>query len=292
VNEAEGMSGMSTVLITGASRGIGAEVATALLKSGHRVIASMRGTDGRNAESAAALRDAGGFVVDLDVTDEASVERGVGAGLAEYGTVDVLVNNAGYGVFGAMESTTPDDLARQIDVNVLGVQRVMRAVLPTMREHRRGLIVQLSSGMGRYAMPARGPYSVSKWALEAMSDTYRIELTQFGIEVVVLELGPFRSSFQEMHVETTDQARQSAYPNMVNEAEHDARHRDGWGRRADPASVVQAIEDLVSWSDGARPWRVALHPLRELLDPYNDQLEALQRRVLSSRADPSFLPPA
>jgi hypothetical protein len=191
-----------------------------------------------------------------------------------------------------MESATPTDLAYQLDVNVLGVQRVMRAVLPAMRAHRSGLILQFSSGLGRFVMPARGPYSVSKWALEAMSDTYRIELAQFGIEVVVLELGPFRSSFQEDHGSGRDVAREREYPQFSEEVRsREASHRQGWGRFADTAILATAVEELISQPTGERPWRLALHPLRGLLDPYNAHLEQLQRTVLMSRGDVAFLPP-
>jgi len=286
------MSDSAAVLITGASRGIGGDLAAALLASGYRVAASMRGAGDRNAGAAGRLRGMGAFVVDIDVTDEASVERGVAAAVDEFGVIDVLVNNAGYGVFGAMESATPADLARQLDVNVLGVQRVVRAVLPSMRAERSGLIVQLSSGMGRYVMPARGPYSVSKWALEALSDTYRVELSYFGIDVVVLELGPFRSSFQEMHATTSDSPRQQEYPQFSETGRsRDAAHRQGWGKFADTGIIITAVDELISRPAGTRPWRLALHPLQELLDPYNAHLEALQRQVLTSRGDVAFLPP-
>lgn len=285
------MNDSSIVMITGSSRGIGNDLASALLRSGCRVIASMRGVRDRNAGAAARLRDIGAFVVDIDVTDEASVERGVAAAIDEFGAIDVLVNNAGYGVFGAMESATVADLAHQLDVNVLGVQRIVRAVLPTMRAQRSGLILQFSSGMGRYVMPARGPYSISKWALEALSDTYRIELAHFGIEVVVLELGPFNSSFQESHGVTSDEVRQLEYPHFRSKARPpDSNHREGWGRFADTAIVVATVHELITQPNGARPWRVALHPLQELLDPYNAQLEAIQRYVLTSRGDVAFVP--
>jgi NAD(P)-dependent dehydrogenase (short-subunit alcohol dehydrogenase family) len=286
------MSGSSVVLITGASRGIGNDVASALLGAGHQVAASMRGVESRNADAAARLSGMGAFVVDLDVTDEASVERGVAAVVDRFGGVDVVVNNAGYGIFGAMESATVADLQAQLDVNVLGVQRVLRAALPSMRARRGGLILQFSSGLGRYVMPARGPYSISKWALEAMSDTYRIELVHFGIDVVVLELGPFNSSFQETHGDTSDPARQLDYPAFGEAVRRQSPdNREGWGRFADTAVVAKSVEELISLPAGTRPWRLALHPLQGLLDPYNAHLADLQRHVLTSRGDVAFLPP-
>jgi NAD(P)-dependent dehydrogenase (short-subunit alcohol dehydrogenase family) len=286
------MSDAPVVLITGASRGIGGDLAAALLASGYRVAASMRGTGARNAEAAGRLRGLGAFVTDIDVTDEASVDRGVAATVDEFGVIDVLVNNAGYGIFGALESATPADLARQLDINVVGVQRVMRAALPAMRAQRRGLVLQFSSGLGRFVMPARGPYSISKWALEAMSDTYRIELAQFGIDVVVLELGPFRSSFQDEHGTGSDGARELQYPQFNGGVQRSENaHRQGWGRFADTGVLVKAVDELITQPAGTRPWRVALHPLRELLDPYNAHLEELERTVLTSRGDTAFLPP-
>jgi NAD(P)-dependent dehydrogenase (short-subunit alcohol dehydrogenase family) len=279
------------VLITGASRGIGNDVAVTLLDKGHRVVAAMRGTADRNAEACRALVDRGARVVDMDVTDDLSVERSVQEALAHYGRIDVLVNNAGQGVFGAMESATVADLLHQLDVNVLGPQRLLRGVLPAMRAQGSGLVIQMSSGMGRYVLPSRGPYAMSKWALEAMSDTYRVELAPFDVDVVILELGPFRSSFQEARALTSDRDRHAQFPHVARTTDRgDSSRGAGWDRFGDPAVVAQAVEELIARASGTRPWRLVLHPLRELLDPYNSHLEKLQRQVLESRGDPEPLP--
>lgn len=286
------MGDSPVVLITGASRGIGNVVATALLGTGHRIVAGMRGTSDRNADACRTLTDQGALVVDMDVTDEPSVERGVTQALDLYGRIDVLVNNAGHGVFGALESATAEDLRRQLDVNVLGPQRVLRAVLPAMRLQRSGLVIQMSSGMGRYVLPSRGPYAMSKWALEAMSDTYRLELAPFEIDVVVVELGPFRTSFQESRALTSDPDRVAHYPHVNRTTDRGDSSRQGsWDRYADPETVTRAVEDLLARPAGSRPWRMLLHPLRELLEPYNAHLEMIQRQVLESRGDSDLLTP-
>lgn len=286
------MGDTPVVLITGASRGIGHVVATALLGTGHRVVAAMRGTSDRNADTCRALTDRGALVVDMDVTHDASVERAVTQALDRHGRIDVLLNNAGHGVFGPLESATVDDLQRQLDVNVLGPQRVLRAVLPAMRTQGSGLVVQMSSGMGRYVLPARGPYAMSKWALEAMSDTYRVELAPFGIDVVVVELGPFRTSFHESRALTSDRERLACYPHVNRTTDRgDDSRRQSWDRFADPEVVTQAVADLIARPVGGRPWRVLLHPLHEMLDPYNAHLEKIQRQVLESRGDADLLTP-
>ena len=157
-----------------------------------------------------------------------------------------------------------------------------------------GFIYDLYSGLFPFlmALAALGIYQASKWALEAMSDTYRIELAQFGIDVVVLELGPFRSSFQDEHGTGSDGARELQYPQFTGGVQRSENaHRQGWGRFADTGVLVKAVDELIAQPAGTRPWRVALHPLRELLDPYNAHLEELERTVLTSRGDTAFLPP-
>lgn len=281
----------AVVLITGSSRGIGLAITSQVLSAGYAVAASMRGVQGRNADAARRLTELGAFVVDIDVTDDQSVRRGVAGVIERFGRVDVLVNNAGYAVFGALESATLDDLRTQFDVNVLGPQRMLRVVLPAMRERRSGLIIQISSGAGRYVLPGRGSYAMSKWALEALSDTYRIELVQFGIDVVTMELGPFDSDFQEARGATSDVSRSAEYPHVVRAIRHSDAMREAHPEHyLDPSAVGQAINRVIAAEPTRRPWRVVLHPLRDWLVPYNDTLEALQRRVLDDRGFTGFVP--
>jgi NAD(P)-dependent dehydrogenase (short-subunit alcohol dehydrogenase family) len=175
------------VLVTGASSGIGAACAARLAADGHRVFGTTR------AEPPPA---AGGVEwLPLDVRDAASAERCVARAIEAAGRLDVLVNNAGVGVAGAVEDTTPDDLVRQLDTNLLGPLRMVRAAAPHMRAQRAGRIVQISSLAGRIGVPFQGAYSASKFALEGLSEALALELRPFGVDVVVVQPGDVRSGF-------------------------------------------------------------------------------------------------
>jgi NAD(P)-dependent dehydrogenase (short-subunit alcohol dehydrogenase family) len=164
-------------------------------------------------------------------------------------------------------------------------------VLPAMRDRRSGLIVQISSAAGRYVLPARGSYAMSKWALEAQSDTYRIELVQFGIDVVTMELGPFDSDFQEARGTTSDISRSAHYPHVARSIQHSDAMREAHPERfLNPSIVGQTINQLIAAEPRRRPWRVVVHPLRDWLVPYNETLEALQRHVLGDRGFAEFVP--
>ena len=134
---------------------------------------------------------------ELDVTSDDSVAAAVAGVLRETGgRLDVLVNNAGYYAFGSLEETSPDELRAQLETNVVGVQRVTRAVLPAMRARRAGTVVTLGSVSGKVAVPMVGPYHASKWALEGMIEAWRLELMPFGVRMVLVEPGPFAT---ELH---------------------------------------------------------------------------------------------
>jgi NAD(P)-dependent dehydrogenase (short-subunit alcohol dehydrogenase family) len=184
------------VLVTGASSGIGRAVVERLARVGYRVFASAR-----RPESVDALREAGrelGFeAVQLDVNDDASVTRAVAEIEQRATRIDVLVNNAGYGVLAPVEAITVEALREQFETNVIGAHRMARAVLPGMRVRRHGAIVQISSVVGRVAMPLYGAYAASKFALEALSDAMRIETASFGVRVILIEPGPIRTPFRD-----------------------------------------------------------------------------------------------
>jgi len=166
------------VLVTGASSGIGRRTAELLAASGHQVFGAARRTTDLPT---------GVTPVALDLTDDASVDAAVRRVLDEVGTIDVLVNCAGYGEFGSVEETSIDDARRQLEVNVLGAARLIQAVLPGMRAAGAGRIVNVSSLAGEFAAPLGGWYHASKFALEALSDSLRGEVGQFGIDVAVVQ---------------------------------------------------------------------------------------------------------
>jgi NAD(P)-dependent dehydrogenase (short-subunit alcohol dehydrogenase family) len=173
-----------TVLITGASSGIGEATAKGLLAAGHTVYAGARRVDRMQKLAAAGAR-----LLALDVTDDASMTAAVETVLRDAGRIDVLVSNAGYGSYGALEDVSPEEARRQFDVNVFGLARLIQLVLPLMRAQRSGRIVNVSSIGGRFGEPFGAWYHATKFAVEGLSDSLRMELHPFGVDVVVIEPG-------------------------------------------------------------------------------------------------------
>lgn len=171
-------------IVTGASSGIGAATARRLNAMGYTVYAAAR-----RLELMAPLADAGVRPVRVDVTDEAALTALVDRVVAECGRIDVLVNNAGYGAMGAFEDVTMADARRQVDVNLFGPARLTQLVLPHMRAQRSGYIINISSIGGRVHVPLGNWYHATKFAIEGLSDTLRLEVAPFGIHVVVVEPG-------------------------------------------------------------------------------------------------------
>jgi NADP-dependent 3-hydroxy acid dehydrogenase YdfG len=176
-----------TVLITGASSGFGRDTAETLTRAGCTVYAAIRGAQGKNRAATEALQKQGVKVVDLDVNDDASVAVGVKMVESEAGRIDVLVNNAGIASAGITEAFTPDQAKAIFDTNVIGLLRVTSAVLPSMRSRRNGLIINIGSILGRVTLPFFGIYGASKMAVEALTDSLRLEVSQFGVEVVLVQ---------------------------------------------------------------------------------------------------------
>lgn len=182
---------MKTVLITGCSSGIGAATASRLVANGWDVWASAR-----RPETLAELAAAGCRTVALDVTDEGSMSTAVDTVLDASGRLDALVNNAGYSQSGALESLDVDDVRRQFETNVFGLLRLTQLVLPVMREQRSGRIVNIGSMGGKLTFPGGGAYHASKYAVEALSDALRYEVSGFGIKVVLIEPGLITTNFE------------------------------------------------------------------------------------------------
>ena len=202
---------MKKVMITGIAGGFGKPTALALLAKGYDVAGSVRSRSGKNAATVAELEAAGAKIVEMDVTDAASTERGVADAISQLGGLDILFNNAGIGSYGIQELMSPEDMTRVFDVNVMGVQRVMRAALPHLRAQGRGTVLYTSSLIGRIATPFYGTYSASKWALEAIVECYRTELSGFGIESCIIEPGAMPTAFFDGLVAPNDVAREAEY---------------------------------------------------------------------------------
>lgn len=182
------------ILITGCSSGFGLRTAVRLAKSGHHVIATMRDLSRRGTlldEIANLGKQLAVF--QLDVTDKESIQKTVGAVAAKYGHIDVLINNAGYGVGGFFEDLSEEEIREQMETNFFGVQNVTREVIPCMRQRKSGKIINISSMAGLSASPAFGAYNASKWALEGFSESLRHELKIWGIDVVMIEPGTYKT---------------------------------------------------------------------------------------------------
>ncbi|WP_067650453.1 SDR family oxidoreductase [Nocardia harenae] len=182
-----------TWFITGAGRGFGKEFAASALGRGDRVAATARNAD--DLRELTAKYGEAVLPLTLDVTDRAAVFEAVTAAATVFGTIDVVVNNAGYGLFGAVEEITEQQLRDQLEVNLFGVLHVTQAVLPILREQGSGHIVQISTIGGVAAFPTLGGYHASKWALEGLSESLAQEVKPFGIKVTLVEPGPYSTDW-------------------------------------------------------------------------------------------------
>ena len=229
------------VLITGASSGIGFQAARELARAGHTVYAGAR-----RVERMRPLRALGVTPVALDVTDQDACTGVVETIMAEQGRIDVLVNNAGYGSFGAVEDVDLTEARRQIEVNVLGLAALTRAVLPHMRARRSGTIINMSSMGGRLVTFMGGWYHATKYAVEALSDALRMEVADFGIDVVLIEPGGIRTDWGTIaadHLESS--ARGGAYEKAAGRVAANMRRLYASRRMSEPQVVVRAIRGAV-----------------------------------------------
>jgi len=259
------MSSSQTILITGCSSGFGLLAAKELARSGHTVYATMRAVDGKNADRATELRSVADdeglslHVLELDVTSDASVEQAVAAVIEAEGAIDTVVNNAGVMPVGVTEAFTVEQLQANLDVNLVGPFRVVRTVAPHMRAAGSGLIVQVSTIAGRMAVPFFGVYHASKWGLEGMSEALRYELSGKGIDVVVIEPGPFTTNLFPEAPSPADEERLLGY-----EVENQTLVEMGQAFEAlfedsdvptDPQILVDTMVRVIETPAGERPFR-------------------------------------
>lgn len=236
-----------TVLITGCSSGIGRATARAFLEDDWRVWATAR-----DEGDVADLGEEGCQTARLDVTDASECEDVVERVVDTDGRLDCLVNNAGYGQFGALEDVDTAALDRQFDVNVYGPHRLVREALPHMRERGDGTIVNVSSVSGRIATPGNGAYCASKFALEAMSDSLRAEVDAFDVDVVVVEPGPVDTEFDETAAAELDDVDRSPQYDWLYDAYEDAAAVAGDGALSiPPRAVALAVRDAACAADPA-----------------------------------------
>jgi len=273
-----------TILITGASSGFGRDTAETLFRSGHTVYASMRNTQGKNREAAAALRKLGIKTVELDVSEDASVEAGVNEVLAEAGKIDVLVNNAGIGSAGVTEAFTAEQAKVIFETNVIGLLRVTRAVLPSMRQKRDGLIINIGSVLGRVTFPFLGIYGASKFAVEALTDSLRYEVSQLGIEVVEVQPSAYPTNFLA-GIQTPADTRVTTAYGEVGQIP-DAMFRSFISRfesndAPNPHDVAETIATLVGQSKGSRAARTVVGAAFGS-DKANEDIAPVQAKVVEA----------
>ncbi|MCA6121316.1 SDR family oxidoreductase [Bradyrhizobium sp. WSM 1704] len=290
------------VLITGASSGFGRLTADSLARAGHTVYASMRDVAGKNAKNAAdmaAMPDKDIRPIELDVQSEDSANAAVTKIIAESGRIDVLVHNAGHMMYGPAESFTPDQFAQQYDVNVLGTQRVNRAVLPHMRKAKSGLLVWVpSSSVAGGAPPYLSPYFAAKAAMDTLAVQYARELARFGIETSIIVPGAFTKGTNHFA-----NAGSPADKDRLAEYENDGPYK-GFGERvqtafanivpddADVQGVADAIVEIVDTPFGKRPFRVTYDPTQDGADVSFAVIDRIRAEMLHRVGLSDLLHPA
>lgn len=291
------------ILITGASSGFGLMSAKALVEAGHTVYASMRQLHGRNAALASELADWSAEhgqdlrTVELDVQDEESVAQAVQQVLAESGRLDVIVHNAGHMVFGPAEAFTPEQLAAQYDVNVLGTQRLNRAALPYLRRQGKGLVLWVGSSSTRGGTPPfLAPYFAAKAAMDALAVSYAAELSRFGIESTIMVPGAF-----------TKGTNHFAHSGKPADAEVEAAYLQGPYRGvaeqalaglaalepadADPAEVARKLVEVVGMPHGSRPFRVHVDPSQDGAEVVNMVADRMRSEIYQAMKLTDLLSP-
>jgi NAD(P)-dependent dehydrogenase (short-subunit alcohol dehydrogenase family) len=242
-------------LVTGASAGIGKAIVRRLLADGWTVYGAAR-----RVGNMADIQAEGARVLALDVTEEASLEAAVNDVLANEGHIDALVNNAGYGSYGAIEDVPLAEARRQFEVNVFGVARLTQLVLPSMRKAGCGTIVNITSMGGRIWMPIGGWYHATKHALEVLSDALRVEVRPFGINVVIVQPGAIQSEWSGIAADNLDRiGRDSAYQGAIGPMSRVLRD---YGKAAPPAVVAEAVSKAVN----------SAHPRRRYATPLDAKL--------------------
>lgn len=231
------MNKKKIILVTGASSGIGKETALTLINQGHVVYGAAR-----RLEKMKELEAAGGYAIQMDVLEEDQMLSAVKRVVDENGRIDVLVNNAGYAIYGAVEDTSLEDARRQFEVNIFGLARMTQLVLPHMRSIKQGTIINISSMGGKIYMPLGAWYHGTKHALEGFSDSLRLELKQFGIDVVIIEPGAIKTEFGDvMTAPMMETSGSGPYSNIARAMEKAVNDSYNKPNAASPPSVIAKV---------------------------------------------------
>ena len=278
------MDAKEVILITGTSSGFGRLMSETLARKGYSVFASMRNLAGRNAANTAELRDLANaeglslHVLELDVTDDASVENAVNEVMEQAGRIDVLVNNAAVNGIGLNETFTVEQAQQMFDANLFGVVRMNRAVLPHMRRRGSGLLLYISSDYGRGVVPYSGIYCATKFALEALAEAYHYDLYRLGIDSVIIQPGGYPTAISDKSIPPADPSRAAEYGPVVDIVDKSiaASNDSSYAANApDPQEVADAVLDLIEMPRERLPLRL---PVGEdfLVAPINQATAEMQ----------------
>jgi NAD(P)-dependent dehydrogenase (short-subunit alcohol dehydrogenase family) len=262
-----------TIFITGTSTGFGKLTAITLSKAGHNVIAGMRAVNGKNDLAAKELSSYPNIdVVEIDVTDDLSVQTAFEKVLHKYGSIDVLVNNAGLAGFGLVEAFSIDQIKNFFEVNFYGIIRTYQAVLPSMRKAKSGLVINLTSGASGHSLPFMGPYLASKFSVEAITESLQDELKQFNIENVTIQPGVYPTEMNN-GVKTGNNADKPQVAKEYDPIASEMFAAIGAGLfgkmeqfNMDPQTIADGILELINMQDGTRPLRFPLDAIAEGTD--------------------------
>jgi NAD(P)-dependent dehydrogenase (short-subunit alcohol dehydrogenase family) len=261
------------IFITGTSTGFGKLTAITLSKAGHTVIAGMRGTNGKNEVVANELNALPNIeVVEIDLTDDTSVKNAFEQTLAKYGTIDVLINNAGVAGFGLLEAYTIDQIKNLFEINFYGVIRAYQAVLPSMRQAKNGLIINLTSGASGHTLPFMIPYLAAKFGVESLTEGLQDELSDYGIENVSIQPGVYPTEMNT-GVKTGFNADKAEIAAEYGDAATNKFNAIGaalFGKMAEfkmnPQTIADGILELVNMEKGTRPLRFPLDAIAQGTD--------------------------
>jgi len=274
------------VLITGTNSGFGWLATKSLADSGHTVYATIRDTKGKNADKTRELEQIENVtVLDVSLTDEESVKNAVDTVINNEGRIDVLVNNAGAGMFGVAESATVEDLQRMLEVNAVAPWRLMKLTLPYMRKQSDGLIINISSGWGRFSAPFSAIYAASKFALEALSEGLHYEVRHLGVDVAIIQPGAFPTEMSQKVQFGSDASVSDEYKTL---AELPNKMGAAIGKMFEatdpnPQEVADAIVNLVNSPKGHRPLRTNVdRATGHMVEAANRAVEAEYANVLTA----------
>mgnify|MGYP001547687092 CR=1 FL=1 len=283
------MNGSQSVLLTGASSGMGKIIAEVLAQEGFLVFAAMRDVAGRNAENAAHLRSIEAphpiVPIEIDVTDDDSVVGGVDDVLGRIYDIDILIHCAGLMSTGPIEAFSADQFRLILETNLLGPFRLYKAVLPNMRARKSGLIITIGSVSGRVIAPGLGIYTASKFAVEGLAESLGYEVSGLGIDTVIVQPGPFATNLGANQIGPADRA-------IVDEYGENGRLDEILGERLwpllqewkislDPRDVADLVLDLIRMKPGQRPIRTTVG-MDAGASEMNECIEAVQRKYLRS----------